>query len=162
MDARKNALLIRAVVSLAVTVAVAAIAVPAWRTHTVQSHITEALKAADGAKLVVMEAATTRGGLDRLTASDLVYNGDTANSPYVSRITLSAGGRIRVATRNTGASPDPVFELVPAEAASAQGPAPIAWGCVVVSGGADAMPEDCRAAPAEAAGGPVPAASVGP
>ena len=149
------------IIGLTLLVLAVFVALPAWRTHATQTHITEALKVADGAKLVVMEAATTRGGLERLTADDLAYNGDTARARYVARITVGAGGHITVATRDTGAAPDPVLELVPVEAASAQGPSPIAWRCVVVRGDTRAMPEDCRSQPTEAVGGPVPAASRG-
>ena len=144
-SARKQSPAIAALVALSIVVVIAVLAVPAWRTHITRAHVTAALKAADGAKLVVMEAATTRGGLDHLDAADLAYNGNTTD-PYVAGVTINAVGHITVTTRNTGASHDPVLELVPGEAASAQGPAPIMWTCLVVGGDADAAPEDCHAA----------------
>jgi type IV pilus assembly protein PilA len=160
MSVRKVGVVINTLLAIAILAVIITLAEPAWRTHTTRTHITQALKAADGAKLVVMEAATTRGGLDRMNSADLVYDGGNSSNPYVASLSIDVSGHIKVATRNTGASPDPVLELVPAEAASAQKPAPIAWSCVVVRGKADAVPDDCRAAPSEAPGTPVPAASV--
>lgn len=145
MAAARNSTLIGIGIVIVVVAVVALLAVPAWRNHTVRIHVTAALKAADGAKLVVMEAATTRGGLDHLDVADLAYNGNTTD-PYVAGVAINAAGHITVTTRNTGASHDPVLELVPGEAASAQGPAPIMWTCLVVGGDADAAPEDCHAA----------------
>lgn len=145
MPARRNAI-VTAVV-LAILLAAAAITVPAWRTHLVRTRVADALKAADGAKLVVMEAALTAGGLGKLGQGNLEYDTSKATGPYVAGLALDPYGRITVSTRNTGAKPDPVLQLVPAEAQNAQGAGLVAWSCMVVSGDAAAVPDDCHAAP---------------
>jgi type IV pilus assembly protein PilA len=141
--ARKNPTII-VIVVIAALVLVALVAIPAWRNSRIRGHVAEALKVADTAKLVVMESATVHGGLAHIDASDLTYNAKATASDYIAKITIGADGRINLATKDTGASPDPVLVLTPSERAADKGSAPIQWSCQVVTGDPDLVPEDCR------------------
>ncbi|WP_281852289.1 hypothetical protein [Dyella sp. GSA-30] len=143
MHASKGISLINVLVIAAIMVVVAALAIPAWRNHQIATRADQALKAGDAAKLVVMEAVTTRGGLIRLQPGDLSYNAASASSPYVSKIDISQSGRITIATKDTGSSPDPTFLLTPIETNSKQGGAPLTWSCDIIAGNAQIKPASC-------------------
>lgn len=129
-------------VLVAILAVIAALAIPAWRGHVVNQHLGEALKGADAAKLVVMEAVTMRGGLAKLHPNDLSYNTKVGDNPYLASIKVSNSGRITVVTQNTGAEPDPTFLLTPLET-SAAGQPPLSWSCDIVAGDARQKPATC-------------------
>ena len=143
MRAPKGISLVTVLVIIAILVVVATFAVPVWRNHQTAARTDQALKAGDAAKLVVMEAVTTRGGLIHLQAGDLSYNAASASSPYVSKIEISQSGRITIATKDTGSSPDPTFLLTPIEASGNQAGAPLTWSCDIIAGNAQIKPASC-------------------
>jgi type IV pilus assembly protein PilA len=143
MRASKGISLITILVTVAILVVVAAFAIPAWRNHQIAARTDQALKAGDAAKLVVMEAVTTRGGLINLRPGDLSYNSASASGPYVSKIDISQSGRITITTKDTGSSPDPTFLLTPIEASGGQGAAPLTWSCDIIVGNAQVKPASC-------------------
>ena len=143
MQASKGISLVTVLVIIAILVVVAAFAVPAWRNHQITTRTEQALKAGDAAKLVVMEAVTTRGGLINLRQGDLSYNAASASGPYVSKIDISQSGRITIATKDTGSSPDPTFLLTPIEASGNQGGVPLTWSCDIIAGNAQVKPASC-------------------
>ncbi|HEY9131811.1 MAG TPA: pilin [Dyella sp.] len=154
-------------VAVAILAVIAAFAIPAWRGHVVNQHLGEALKGADAAKLVVMEAVTMRGGLAKLHPNDLIYNTKVGDNPYLASVKVSDSGRITVVTQNTGAEPEPTFLLTPLETiASGQA---LSWSCDIVAGDArqkpatcvrpEKLPADTRASVAAPASSPAPAAS---
>lgn len=143
MSAPKGISLVTVLVIIAVIVVVAAFTVPAWRNHQIAARTDQALKAGDAAKLVVMEAVTTRSGLIHLRPGDLSYNAASATGPYVSKIDISQSGRITIVTKDTGSSPDPTFLLTPIEASSNQGGAPLTWSCDIIAGNAQVKPASC-------------------
>ena len=122
---------------------IAAVAVPSWRDHKIADHSKEALSAGDAAKLVVMEAETMRGGLANLHPGDLKYNAASTLGPYVAKVDVSESGRITVTTKDTGASPDPVFLLTPMESSKGTGPTQLVWSCDIVSGDTRYKPDTC-------------------
>lgn len=144
MNAAQKKPIVIAIVLIALLVLAAVVAIPAWHQHQIRGHVSDALKVADTAKLVVMESATVHGGLARIEASDLAYNANATASPYVAKITISADGKIQLATKGTGATPDPVLQLTPSERAGDTAAAPIQWRCQVVAGDPNLVPEDCR------------------
>lgn len=144
MNAARNKPIIIVIVLIVVLVLAAVVAVPAWRNHQIRGHVADALKVADTAKLVVMESATVHGGLAHIESSDLAYNAKSTASEYIALITISADGRIHLATQRTGASPDLVLVLTPSEHAADQVATPIQWNCQVVAGDPDLAPDDCR------------------
>lgn len=136
-------------VILAILIVLAAVAVPAWRTHTARTHVTDATKAVDAAKLAVMEAATVHGGLDRIKTADLpTLKAATLASPYAADVKIADGGSITLVTRNTGGGPDPVLVFVPHD--SKQAGAAITWTCVIATGDASLAPPSCQPATAGA------------
>jgi type IV pilus assembly protein PilA len=145
MNAVRTKPIVAIIVLIVVLVVISAFAVSAWRSHQIRSHVADALKVSDTAKLVVMESATVHGGLAHIEASDLTYNPQATVSKYVAQITIDPDGRIHLATKGTGASPDPVLLLTPSEHAADNGAAPIQWSCEVVTGDSDLVPDDCRA-----------------
>lgn len=128
---------------LAILAVIATIAIPAWRNHRIASHLDQALQAGDGAKLVVMEAATTRGGLDRLKPGDLSFNAQGSLNDYASKVDISESGRITITTRDTGATPDPVFLLTPLDNAAAGGSGALVWNCDLLTGNPQWIPPRC-------------------
>jgi type IV pilus assembly protein PilA len=143
MRASKGISLVTLLVVIAILVVVAAFAIPAWRNHQIAARTDQALRAGDAAKLVVMEAVTTRGGLIHLQPGDLSYNAAAASNPYVSKIDISQSGRITIATKDTGSSPDPTFLLTPIEASGNQTGAPLNWSCDIIAGNAQVKPASC-------------------
>jgi type IV pilus assembly protein PilA len=61
----------------------------------------------------------------------------------VSKIDISQSGRITIATKDTGSSPDPTFLLTPIETSSKQGGAPLTWSCDIIAGNAQIKPDSC-------------------
>jgi type IV pilus assembly protein PilA len=144
MPTKRVKSLISIIAGIAVLLALAGIAFLAWRSYQTQAHVGEALLSADAAKLVVMEAATIGGGLTNIRASALPEMPPIATNGYVRSIHIADGGRVTVATQYTGATPDPVLVLIPANAADAS--SVISWTCTLAAGEASAVPSSCRAA----------------
>jgi type IV pilus assembly protein PilA len=137
---RSNVTIIAVIVILVVIVAAA---IPWWRSHQTVSHVQTALKAADGAKVAVMEAAAVQGGASHIKASELGYSHAVADNPYVAHIEIADGGRITISTKGTGAEPDLQLVLTPVQN-NGDDQSAINWTCSVSVGNADAAPENCR------------------
>jgi type IV pilus assembly protein PilA len=145
MRAARGVSIVSILVVVAILAVIAAFAFPAWRTSRTTDHLDQALKAGDAAKLVVMEAATTRGGLSHLQTGDLNYNAAPSPNPYVSKIDVSQTGRITITTQSSGSSPDPTFLLTPIE--NAGGPnSPVSWNCDIIAGNDQIKPASCTGA----------------
>lgn len=144
MDAKRDKSLTSIIVVVGILVVIAVIAIPGWRNHQVQTHVTGAMRATDAAKLVVMEAATVHGGLANIKASALAYTPPLATSPYVANISIADAGLITLVTKNTGATPDPVLVFIPASG-TGNAAAVITWTCALAVGNASAVPPTCRA-----------------
>jgi len=128
---------------LAIAAVIATLAIPAWRNHRVTDRLDQALQSGESAKLVVMEAATVRGGLSQLKPGDLNFNAASSLNAYTAKIDISESGRITIATRDTGAAPDPVFLLTPLDSSANGGSAPLTWSCDIIAGATQWMPERC-------------------
>ncbi|MEO5813460.1 MAG: pilin [Rhodanobacter sp.] len=149
------------IVVIVILIVIAIIAIPAWRSHETRTHVADALQTTAAAKLVVMEAATIHGGLANVSAEALAYKAPVATNPYVASISIADSGVITLATKSTGASPDPVLVLIPANG-SADAAATIIWTCTLATGDASAVPVDCRGSvPARQVMPPASAASAG-
>ncbi|MEO5810983.1 MAG: pilin [Rhodanobacter sp.] len=149
------------IVVILILIVIALIAIPAWRSHGTRTHVADALQTTAAAKLVVMEAATIHGGLANVSANGLAYTPSVATNPYVANISIADSGVITLTTKSTGASPDPVLVLIPANG-TADAAATIIWTCTLATGDASAVPVDCRgSAPARQAMPPASAATAG-
>lgn len=144
MATRNDHPLVSILIGLAVIAVLAAIGIPALHNNSVSNHVEDALKATDAAKLVVMEAATTNGGLARIKASDLKYNPAAAANAFVARVEIADGGNITLTTKDTGGNPDPILLLVPSDDSKNKETTPIHWSCRVIAGDLHAIPDQCN------------------
>lgn len=143
MAMQKSTRLISLLVLLAIIAIVATFIIPAWKHHQTLSRMEQAIRVGEPAKLVVMEAATMRGGLSQLKPDDLKINPQATANAYVARVDISETGRITIVTRDTGALPDPTFLLTPLEAPKDSGGAPILWACDMLTGDPQWTPSSC-------------------
>ena len=160
MNTAKGISLITLMVVIAILAVIAAIAISVWRSQLARDHVADALETADAAKLVVMEAATTAGGLSRVKASELGYKLGVTTHEYVAKLEISDGGRITLTTKNTGTTPSPVLVLTPSENAADSNTSPISWSCAMAVGDPAMTPPSCDDANAPEATRPTPAASA--
>ena len=123
--------------------AVVGVSMPLWHGYGTRRHIAEALKEADAMKVVVLEAATVRGGLNEVRATDLHYNSAASISTYVASAEIADGGLITLHTRDTGINPDPVLMLIPREKNGEEG-SEITWTCRLVLRNTPLSPPDCQ------------------
>jgi type IV pilus assembly protein PilA len=162
MRSEKSVPLMVSLAVLAVVAVIATIAIPAWRNHRVSERLDESLRAGEAAKLVVMEAATVRGGLNRLKAGDLNFNAASSLNAYTAKIDISESGRITIATKDTGATPDPVFLLTPLDNSANGGGATLSWSCDIIAGNSQWMPPRCTRPGTPASSSPAPSSSAAP
>ncbi|QNK02199.1 hypothetical protein [Dyella telluris] len=119
-----------------------AVIVPIWRTLGTRQHIADAVLDASALKVVVLEAATVRGGLAEVRSNDLHYNPKASIGTYVASAEIADGGLITLHTRNTGTSPDPILMLIPSERNGKEG-AEITWTCKMMQNAYALSPPDC-------------------
>lgn len=135
-SAQKGFNLIELMIVVAVIGILAAIVVPAYRDYSIRSKVSEALGMASSLKASVVEQAT-QGGLASLPGD---MGGDASQvSRYVADLAVWERGVISVTTQNTGATVDPVLQLVPSESGG------IAWRCLKSPDTlASQVPPNCR------------------
>lgn len=121
---------------------VIAVIVPIWHGIGARQHIAEAVMDASALKVVVLEAATVRGGLAEVRSSDLHYNPKASIGTYVASAEIADGGLITLHTRNTGTNPDPILMLIPSERNGKEG-AEIIWKCKLLQNAYALSPPDC-------------------
>ena len=131
------------VIASLMLLAIAVIAIPLWRNHRISERVDQALQAGEAAKLVVMEAVTTHGGLNQLKPGDLAFNAQSSLNAYTSKIDISESGRITITTQNTGATPDPVFLLTPMDGSGSGANTPLIWSCDLLAGNPRWTPLRC-------------------
>ncbi len=127
--------MIEILVVTAIVGVLAAIAIPSYHGYTVRAKVSECLNLAAPARIAVSEG--------RLSGSADI--GAFAATGYCADIQLGEGDVIVMTTRNTGASVDPVLQLVPRTPGGGNGSS-TAWDCEIVSGRAGHVPSSCRTA----------------
>ena len=119
----------------AVVGVLAAIAIPSYHGYTVRAKVSECLNLAAPARLAVSEG--------RLSGSADI--GAFTATGYCADIQLGEGDVIVMTTRNTGASVDPVLQLLPRTPGGGNGSS-TDWDCEIVSGRPAHVPTSCRTA----------------
>lgn len=111
----------------------------------IKHRIADAIDSVASTELAVLEDATIKGGVSRVSASEFHYREKMPPSGYVSRVDVADGGGITLTTRNTGAVPDPVIVLIPSDARGANGD--LQWDCQVFIGDRSLAPPACQSRP---------------
>lgn len=139
---QKGFTLIELMIVIAILGILAVVALPAYQDYTVRAKISEGLALAEPAKLAVAETSAALGGLDKITTTNTGYTFPAGGTKYVSKIEIAATtGKIKVTTKDTGSTTDPVFTLTPSQANSES---PITWECKSSGGEPKHLPANCR------------------
>lgn len=131
----KGFTLIELMIVIAILGILIAIALPAFQDYSIRARNTECLTMASKAKAAVGEGLHI---LDGFSAEGTAFQG--APTRYCLAIVIDDEGVITATTRNTGADPAAIFELVPTRGAAA-----IEWECTEINSVATAqLPAACR------------------
>ncbi|NBD95375.1 MAG: prepilin-type N-terminal cleavage/methylation domain-containing protein [Gammaproteobacteria bacterium] len=129
--------LIELMIVIAILAILMAVAIPAYQDYSIRARVSEGLYAAGPAKLAVSEAFQAGE-----VPSEEITGYEGFESEYVESIELANddSGMLTITTRDTGATPSPIFELTPTEGDSGI----IEWECDMIAGQTKHVPAPCR------------------
>jgi type IV pilus assembly protein PilA len=145
MIRRTRALVGSAALVVGVVAWLCALGFPSWETYRTRHRVADAIDSVASTKLAVLEDATIKRDVSKVSASDFQYREAMPASDYVSRVHVADGGVITLTTRNTGAVPDPVIVLIPTDAHGTNGD--LQWDCQVFIGDRSLAPAACQGRP---------------
>ena len=123
---------IELMIAMAIVGLLVAMAIPKYEGYVVRAKVTECINLAALPKIIVTEAQLSGRGVDYQFSQ--TRNCDS--------LQIAENGSIVMQTRNTGASTDPVVQLVPSTAVS--GGSSLNWECQLVAGESTHVPPECR------------------
>jgi Tfp pilus assembly major pilin PilA len=119
-------------IAMAIVGLLVAMAIPKYQGYVVRAKVSECINLAALPKIIVTEAQLSGRGVDYQFSQ--TRNCDS--------LQIAENGSIVMQTRNTGASTDPVVQLVPSTAVS--GGSSLNWECQLVAGESTHVPPECR------------------
>ena len=124
--------LVEIMIAVAIIGLLAAMAIPSYQGYTVRAKVAECISLAALPKIVVMEAQMSGRGVDY----------QFSQTRYCDSLQIAENGSIVMQTRDTGASTEPVLQLVPSVAAGSG--SSLNWECQLVAGDSAHVPRECR------------------
>ncbi|MGB5512268.1 MAG: prepilin-type N-terminal cleavage/methylation domain-containing protein, partial [Woeseiaceae bacterium] len=124
--------LIEIMIAVAIIGLLAAMAIPSFQGYSVRAKVSECISLAALPKIVVTEAQMSRRGVDY----------EFSQTRYCASIQIAENGSIVMQTRDTGASTEPLLQLVPSLAAGSS--SSLNWECQLVAGNSAHVPRACR------------------
>ena len=124
--------LIETLIAMAIVALLMAVALPAYHSYDVRAKVAECINLSAVPKIIVTEAQLSGRGADF----------QFTQTQHCDRLQIAENGSIVMQTRNTGASTDPILQLVPSVGAG--GGSNLNWECQLVIGESTHVPPECR------------------
>ncbi len=132
--------LIELMIVIAILAILLAIAVPAYEAYSIRARVSEGYNVAAPAKAAIAELCHSAPNADITTETPFTYT--SGPDTLVDAIAITGdcdSPEISVTTQNTGATIDPIFQLVGTNTASG-----ITWVCNLIAGLPQQLPSNCR------------------
>ena len=124
--------LIEILVATAVIALLAAVALPMYHGYVVRAKVAQCIKLASVPKLIVTQARVSGDGVDF----------QFSQTRHCESLQIAENGSVVMQTRNTGASTEPLLQLVPSTGAGIG--SRLNWECQLVAGKSEHVPPECR------------------
>ena len=124
--------LIETLIALAIVALLMAVALPAYHGYDVRAKVAECINLAAVPKIIVTEAHLSGRGADF----------QFSQTRHCDSLQIAEDGSIVMQTRDTGASTDPLLQLVPSVGPG--GGSTLNWECQLVAGKSTHVPPECR------------------
>ena len=124
--------LIEILVATAIIALLAAVALPTYHGYLVRAKVAECISLASLPKLIVTEAQISGRGVDY----------QFSQTSHCESLQIAENGSIVMQTRDTGASTEPLLQLVPSVGAGSG--SSLIWECQLVAGKSAHVPSECR------------------
>jgi len=124
--------LIETLIAMAIVALLMAVALPAYHSYDVRAKVAECINLSAVPKIIVTEAQLSGRGADF----------QFSQTRHCDSLQIAENGSIVMQTRDTGASTDPLLQLVPSVGAG--GGSTLNWECQLVAGKSAHVPPECR------------------
>ena len=124
--------LIETLIALAIVALLMAVALPAYHSYDVRAKVAECINLSAVPKIIVTESHLSGRGADF----------QFSQTRHCDGLQIAEDGSIVMQTRDTGASTDPLLQLVPSVGPG--GGSTLNWECQLVAGNPKHVPPECR------------------